>query len=82
MCKAVGKECQLEHTQMLNSCEVMKEQFGCGVCKKSVGAEQPAYVHQNADAEFGPGDCLVNAFAQHTTCAASHRATMRLCGCA
>ncbi len=81
MCGAAGKKCNVEHLQLLNACDTLQKQFGCKVCKKSVGAEQPVYVTPEAAKEFSPGDCLVNALPEHSTCASSHHATIRLCAC-
>lgn len=82
VCQAAGKSCNAEHLQLLNSCEVMREQFGCsGGCRTSKGADQPAFVSPDAPREYGPGECVVNGRPEESSCAASHHATVRLCAC-
>ena len=71
----------MEHLQLLNVCDTMQSHFPCQTCKKSVGYEQPAYVVPDAKQELGPGDCLVNALPERSTCDSAHPSTIRLCAC-
>lgn len=81
VCQAVGKSCNAEHLQLLNSCEVMLDRFDCGGCRTSKGADQPAFVSLDAPRDYGPGECVVNGRPEESSCAASHHATVRLCAC-
>jgi hypothetical protein len=82
VCAARGQRCQAENLPLINTCAALQEAFSCTSCTASNGAEQPAYVDPQADASFGPGQCLYNAGPEVSTCEASHHATLRLCPCA
>lgn len=81
VCKSLGKRCNEEHLQIINTCPVLQENFPCTTCKHSFGTEQPAYVNPQAEERWGPGECLVNAAEEKSTCAATHASTYRLCAC-
>eukprot|EP01034_Spumella_vulgaris_P036539 gene36539-45059_t len=67
VCRALNLKCDLNHLQLLNSCETMREQFSCAHCSTSMGPDHPIYVPPEADQQFGPDSCFVNAVATHTT---------------
>lgn len=81
VCAAAGKQCNEAHLQIINTCAVLQESFPCVACKHSFGTEQPAFVSPQADQRWGPGECLVNAGADKSTCDAAHASTYRLCAC-
>lgn len=81
VCGALGKRCDPTQFTLINSCRAMKEKFPCKACSNSFGEEQPAYVADSAPRDFLPGHCLISTLPERATCSASHRATLRLCGC-
>lgn len=81
VCANKGKKCRNDLIGLLNSCVSLNKAFPCRDCRESIGADQPAYVSLTADAQFNPGTCFYNKNPETTTCASSHKATMRLCAC-
>eukprot|EP00598_Pedospumella_elongata_P011649 CAMPEP_0185007258 /NCGR_PEP_ID=MMETSP1098-20130426/86634_1 /TAXON_ID=89044 /ORGANISM="Spumella elongata, Strain CCAP 955/1" /LENGTH=282 /DNA_ID=CAMNT_0027535571 /DNA_START=117 /DNA_END=965 /DNA_ORIENTATION=+ len=81
VCQAVNKQCSLPQLLLINSCSALQEHFSCTLCRNSMGTEQPAFVNPRAEAQFGPGECLVNTGEASSTCEASHPSTYRLCAC-
>lgn len=81
VCADKGLRCSPELLPLVNTCEALREAFGCRQCVSSVGREQPAFVVPDAEEQFGPGKCLVSLKPDQSSCEASHKATRRLCAC-
>lgn len=84
VCRENGNlSCKQDMLPYANSCEVLKQYFPCMECSGSLGAEQPAYVREDAPSQSLPRHCLFNqdTAALPITCGASHPDTLRLCVC-
>lgn len=78
-----GKQCIEALLPYANNCEMLQKHFPCVECSGSMGAEQPAYVREEASAASLPRHCLYNedTSIMPIKCAASHPDTLRLCVC-
>ena len=78
-CAKHGTTCSVPGLQSVNSCLRLREHFKCIECEDSVGADQPAFVADDAPPESKPRKCLVNS--ETPGCLGAHPLTMRLCAC-
>jgi hypothetical protein len=78
-----GKMCKANLLPYANNCDMLQQHFPCVHCSGSLGAEQPAYVREEAGAQSLPRHCLFNqdTRALPITCGAFHPDTLRLCVC-
>lgn len=72
VCRAVNRECSVEHLKSLNTCDALSQHFSCAGCLSSVGADQPAFVGMN---------CLVNSDEAYFSCEGHYHSSRRLCAC-
>ena len=45
-----GMRCKESTFELLNSCQILTENFPCSMCSESYGTEQPCYVEPHAPA--------------------------------
>ena len=77
-CRDNGLSCSEQDFWFLNSCEVLAQHFPCEAgCALVIGDDIPNYVVEESMNTFRK--CLVTE--RQSTCAASHKATIRLCAC-
>jgi alpha-1,3-mannosyl-glycoprotein beta-1,2-N-acetylglucosaminyltransferase len=77
-CRNNGLTCSEPDFWFLNSCEVLSQHFPCEAgCALVIGEDIPNYVVEDSMNTYRK--CLVTE--RQSTCAASHRATLRLCAC-
>lgn len=83
VCGEHGKKCSVSGLELANTCDVLKQYYPCVECEGSIGADQPAYVHEDAPPSSLPRHCLFNHDLRMVpiTCEGSHPDTMRLCVC-
>lgn len=67
--------------QSMNDCAAMKSVFACDRCEMSEGADQPAFVPEEAPANFPRGACLIHKNSKAVSCDGRHEATQRGCSC-
>jgi len=69
--------CSAGGLQTINNCDVMQKHFTCASCSFNTGVDQPAWVHNKQNENFGA--CLINS--REPTCDGAHKDTVRLCAC-
>jgi len=85
VCQGKGKTCDPNYVQVLNSCGVLHEAFGCVnnkkfQCSKSFGPDQPLFVDPSTTiAKYG--ECLQNTISSYFGCTGGYKWGIRLCPC-